>query len=169
MWYYAINQTNTTMIPDPLHPAVVHLPIALAVLLPLLVLFALWLGRNADEVIPDKLRAIWLPVVLLAFILSASSFAAQETGEDQEERVEEVVSEDAIESHEERAELFVWMSGLLFIASIAGLVPGATGRYGRYVTLLLAVVVLVLGVRVGSTGGDLVYTHGAAQVYLESP
>jgi len=156
------------MIPDPLHPALVHLPLALAVLMPLLVLLALWLGRGADHVIPDRLRAIWLPIVFLAVVMTGSGYVAQETGEDQEDRVEEVVSHDAIESHEERAELFVWASALLLIASIAGLVPGATGRYGRYVTLALAMVVLVLGVRVGSTGGDLVYTHGAAQVYLDS-
>ncbi len=155
------------MIPDPLHPAVVHLPLALAVLLPILILIALWLGRHADEVIPDKLRAIWIPVVFLALVMTGTGYFAQETGEDQEDRVEEVVSRDAIHDHEERAEVFVWMSALLLVASIAGLVPGATGRYSRYITLGMAIIVLVLGVRVGGSGGDLVYTHGAAQVYLE--
>ena len=49
------------MLPDPLHPAVVHLPIALAVLLPLLSLASLlairtgWLPQRA-----------WSGVVLLA-------------------------------------------------------------------------------------------------------
>jgi hypothetical protein len=53
------------MLPDPLHPAVVHLPMALAVLIPALAL---------------------------------------ETGKDEEDRVERVVSEDLIEAHEEAAE-----------------------------------------------------------------
>ncbi|PIQ63071.1 MAG: hypothetical protein COV99_04680 [Bacteroidetes bacterium CG12_big_fil_rev_8_21_14_0_65_60_17] len=111
---------------------------------------------------------VWLPIVFLAFVLTVSGYAAQQTGEDQEDRVEEVVPHDAIESHEERAEVFVWASMLLLIASIAGLLSDRAGLYARYTALVIAFVVLVLGVRVGEAGGDLVYTHGAAQVYLDS-
>jgi hypothetical protein len=65
------------MLPDPLHPAVVHLPMALAVLIPALAL---------------------------------------ETGKDEEDRVERVVSEDLIEAHEEAAERFLLLGGIGLLA-----------------------------------------------------
>ena len=37
------------MLPDPLHPAVVHFPIVLMFLLPLAALAALWYGRRHPE------------------------------------------------------------------------------------------------------------------------
>ena len=88
------------MLPDPLHPAVVHLPIALAILVPLVAAVRTrW--RRGSAIVPVR---GWAFVVLLQVLLVGTAWLAIETGEDQEERVEKVVAERHIEDHEERAE-----------------------------------------------------------------
>ena len=88
--------------PTPLHPAIVHLPIALMVLLPIAALAAILVIRGTSSV-----RGAWIPVVILAAALSGSSWVAVQTGEREEEAVEHVVPEEAIHEHEERAEVFL--------------------------------------------------------------
>ncbi|MDP2389347.1 MAG: hypothetical protein Q8N52_03380, partial [Acidobacteriota bacterium] len=101
----------------PLHPAIVHFPLGVAMLMPFIAAgfaWALWTRRAG--------RSAWIAVVVLQAALLGSSLVAINTGANDEERVERVVQESAIETHEEAAEQFAWASG---------------------VTLLLAAVVLV--------------------------
>jgi uncharacterized membrane protein len=150
------------MLPDPLHPALVHFPIAFAVLLPLAAVAALVaLRRGASHL------GAWSLVVALSGLLTVSAWLAVQTGEAQEEVVEEVVPESAIHGHEEAGERFLWLSvaGLLVIT--LGLATGRAGRVGRTAGTAMAVVLLIAGVRVGDTGGELVYEHGAANAYLD--
>ena len=75
------------MLPDPLHPAVVHFPVALAALTPLfaaLIAIAIRAKRTP--------RRTWLLVVLMQALLVGSTWLAHETGEDEEERVEKVLA-----------------------------------------------------------------------------
>ena len=88
--------------PTPLHPAIVHLPIAIVVLLPFVTLGAYVATRRSDAP-----RRPWLPVILLAATLTGSSWVAIQTGEAEEEAVEQFVPRAAIHEHEERAELFL--------------------------------------------------------------
>ncbi len=143
----------------PLHPAVVHLPLALAMLVPLFAAgaaWALWTKRAAP-------RAWWLVVALQALLVT-SGMVAMNTGGAEEDRVEAVVQESAIHQHEELAEQFVWAAGLTLVLS--GLVFGV--RRAPLVRGLSAAVVIatigvaILGLRVGHAGGQLVYVHGAA-------
>ena len=91
-----------SLIPNPLHPAVVHLPIALAVLVPLVAIAALVFIRRGA-----RARTAWgISVAALAALL-LSGWVSLQTGEQQEERVEDVVAEQAIHGHEEAAELFL--------------------------------------------------------------
>jgi uncharacterized membrane protein len=150
------------MLPDPLHPAVVHFPIVLAVLLPFVALWALLALRRSD-----RPRPLWIPVVVAGALLFGSSLLAKETGEDQEERVEQVVGESAIEQHHEWADRMVVVSGVVLFLVLAGLLPGTIGGLGRWLSLVAAVVAMVVVVQVGTTGGELVYKHGAASVYVE--
>lgn len=147
-------------LPDPLHPAVVHLPIALAVLMPAVALgaaIAIWRGW-----LPGR---SWVAVLLLQATLAGSGWLALETGEQQEERVERVVAERPIETHEERAEQFQAAVVVALAIIAAGLLPGAAGSLVRGVAVLATLAVLGAGIRVGHSGGELVYRHGAADAY----
>jgi len=74
------------MDPLPLHPKLVHLPIALAVLAPLLALGVIAAWRTAF--LP---RRSWILVVVLQALLVGSGWAALSTGQDEENTVGRVV------------------------------------------------------------------------------
>jgi uncharacterized membrane protein len=150
------------MLPDPLHPAVVHLPIALAVVVPLMAVLALLaIGRG---LLPAR---AWIFVVVLQALLVGSAWVAHDTGHDQEERVEKVVEERFIHEHEEAADWLLWLSVIAFAIGAAGLLPGRQGVIGRVLGLVASLVVLGAAVQTGRLGGALVYEHGAADAYLE--
>lgn len=142
-----------------LHPQIVHLPIALAVLMPLIAggLLITWWRAALPR------RAWWIAVALQA-ILVASALAAMRTGEGDEERVERVVPEEAIEAHEEAAEVFLAGAiGVLLLAIAAGAVPRERAAQALAVAATVGTLaVFALGYRVGRAGGALVYEHGAA-------
>lgn len=148
-------------LPDPLHPAVVHLPIALAVLMPALALA----GAVAIRRRGLGPRA-WVAVLALQAVLVASGWMALETGEDQEERVERVVAERHIEAHEELAERFQATAIVALVVAAAGLLPGVAGAVARGAAVVATLAVLAAGVQVGHSGGELVYRHGAANAYV---
>lgn len=148
------------------HPKVVHLPIALGVLMPLIaggLLLAWW-----RQWLPAR---AWLMAVGLQAALVLSGFIAMRTGEEDEERVEKVVDERFIKAHEEAAEAFVWTgAGVLALMLAAGVL--STKKAGLPLAGVGAVgtlAVLGLGFRVGHEGGELVYEHGAAQAYVTAP
>lgn len=151
------------MIPSPLHPAVVHFPIVFAVLLPLVAVGALWAIRRGTAP-----RRAWAFPVAVAGALAISAFVAVRSGEAQQERVERVVSDRPLESHEEAAELFLVLSGVLLLVAGIGLAPGVAGRAARMVGTVGTVVLLGAGYQVGASGGDLVYRHGAASAYAQT-
>lgn len=149
----------------PLHPKLIHLPIALAILMPVFTV-VLWVAIRRAWL---PLRAWWLAVGAQV-LLVASSFVAMSTGESAEERVERVVPEQAIERHAEAAELFTWTAvGVLAIGLLPLLLrrkPGAV-TIATAATVLGSVTVLFLGYQVGQAGGELVYRYGAAAAYAD--
>jgi hypothetical protein len=149
------------MLPSPLHPAVVHFPIVFAVLLPLAALGALWAIRKGSA----PVRA-WAFPMALAVGLTGSAWVALQTGEAEEERVEAFVAEAAIHEHEEAAERFLLVAGVVTLVAGAGLLTGVFGSAARIVATAGTVGVLLAGVQVGRAGGELVYEHGAAQAYV---
>lgn len=149
------------MIPDPLHPAVVHFPIVLAVLLPIFAVGALWAIRTGAR--PNR---AWAIPVALAVALTGSGWLALQTGEAQEDRVEGAVGEEVLHEHEEAAERFLVLSGLVLVVAGAGLAGGTIGSAGRLLATAGSLAVLVAGFAVGKAGGELVYRHGAAQPYV---
>jgi uncharacterized membrane protein len=148
------------VLPNPLHPAVVHFPIVIAFLLPLFAIGAMVAIRKGAR----PLRA-WLLPLAGAAALAASSWVAVQTGEAQDERVERVIPEQPLESHEESAELFLTLSGVLLVVTAAGLARGAFGRAARITATAGAVALIAVGARVGHSGGQLVYKYGAASAY----
>lgn len=149
-----------TLIPDPLHPAVVHLPVALAVLLPIIVLGAIWFVRRGARPL-----AAWGVAVAFMGMLVASTLVARETGEQQEERVEAVVPEGALGTHERAADAFLVAAAGVLLVGLAGFAPGRLGQAGRWVAAAGTLAILVTGWQVGHSGGMLVYRDGAASVY----
>jgi len=150
------------MLPQPLHPAVVHFPVVLVILLPVVALAAVIAIRRGAGV-----RSAWLPVLALSAALVASSWAAVQTGEREEEAVERVVPRDAFHEHEERAEVFFPLTvvGLLLVS--AGLLTGKPGEVVRGAAVVAGIGLAIVGAMVGHSGGELVYEHGAAAAYVQ--
>jgi uncharacterized membrane protein len=148
----------------PLHPLVVHFPVVLAVLLPIAIVVAFVAIRKGAAS-----RRVWSVPAATAVALALSAWVSTETGESQEERVERVVAESALNTHEEAAERFLVLSGVLALVAVGGLARGTVGRAARIVTAVGAVGVLGAGVQVGHTGGLLVYREGAASAYANAP
>ena len=148
------------MLPNPLHPAVVHFPVVLAFLLPLFVGGALWAIRRGANA-----RRAWMVPLVGAVALALSAWAAVQTGGAQGDRVERVVPEQAIESHEEMAEAFLAASAALAVVALAGLIVGRPGKAARIVTGIGSLALIGLVARVGHSGGQLVYRYGAASAY----
>ena len=150
------------MLPNPLHPSIVHFPIVLMFLAPLASIVALWLIRRGTDA-----RRAWRLPVIVAIALAASAWASTASGDQQSERVERVIGEQPIETHEESADLFFSLTGALVVVAVAGLARGVVGRSARVLSTLLALVIVGAGVRVGHTGGQLVYRYGAANAYTQ--
>lgn len=147
------------------HPKLVHLPIALGVLMPLVaggLLVAWW-----RELLP---RRSWAIAIALQGILLGSGIVALRSGEVEEETVESVVPETAIEAHEEAATAFVWASGaVLLLMVLPFALPAEKARLPLAAGAVVGtLVVLALGHRTGEAGGHLVYEHGAAQAYART-
>jgi uncharacterized membrane protein len=148
----------------PLHPKIVHLPLALSMILPILggvIALGWWRGWLA--------RRTWLIAAALHALMSFSALVAMQTGESEEERVERVVDHEHIEEHEEAAERFLWASVVALLLAIGAAVSQderkALALAGA--TVLVAFVSGALAIEVGEEGGELVYKHGAAKAYTD--
>jgi uncharacterized membrane protein len=146
----------------PLHPALVHLPLGLAFLLPALAIglsWALWKGKIRQRT--------WLIVVVLEAVLLGAGFAALKTGQQEEERVDSAVPETALKRHETLAEQFLWVTGFTLAVAAAVLAtrrPGAIQALTA-TTVLGSLLAAWAALRVGQAGGQLVYVHNAGAVY----
>lgn len=146
----------------PLHPAIVHLPLGLAFIMPLLALgfgWALWTGRVRPRG--------WVALVALQALLLGAGLAAMNTGEAEEDRVEATVPHAALEQHEEFAEQFVWATGLTLGLMALVLVARRSSLVKPLTLAAIAgtIVVTALAIRVGRAGGELVYVHNAGAAY----
>lgn len=145
----------------PLHPALVHVPLGLAFVLPLATVglaFALWRG-----LVP---RRTWLVAIGLQAVLLAGAGVALQTGERDEKRVERITGEAAIEAHEEAAEVFIWGAAIVLAVAVAvTVVPRRTAGAVAALAAAGTFVVAGLAYRTGKAGGDLVYARGGAAAY----
>ncbi len=135
----------------PLHPMIVHFPIALACLLPLVLLgFAIAHFRGAGS------KRTWLiPLGLQAVVFFSAWFALQ-LGERDEERFEQIVAEQRIEAHEEAGKNFVLASGVLLVLMALPLLWGARLLPALLALLSLASVAFVY--QAGHSGASLVHS-----------
>jgi hypothetical protein len=141
----------------PLHPAIVHLPLGLAIVAPLLALgIAIAIRRGA---LPAK---SWLIVVGFQAAVFVGGLAALRTGEQEEERVEDRIAESVVDRHETFAKRFVWSAGGTLVLGAAALVLRSHPATATLMaaTTLATVVTAGAGLQVGHTGGAIV--HGPA-------
>jgi uncharacterized membrane protein len=150
----------TSLIPNPLHPAIVHLPIAIVVLLPLTIIGALWAIRRGASVVPT-----WSAAVAMHALLAGTAWLALATGDPAKETVEQVVAEAPIESHEEAAEAFLAIAAGALVLSLIGARRDRLGAVARVSTVAGSAVLIAAGWNVGHSGGQLVYRYGAASAY----
>ena len=145
----------------PLHPAIVHVPLGLAAAMPL-VLLALTVALFRRKVVP---RAFLMGALLQAIVVGGGVLALA-TGNAEESRVERIVTEAALDRHEDLALVFV----IAAAATLLTLLATAFGkerwaRAAAVASTAASVGVLGLGLAVGHAGGSLVYRDGAAGAY----
>ena len=89
------------------------------------------------------------------------------TGQGEESRVESIVPEPALETHEELAEQFLWATGITLLPAALVLILRRSGAVRALTGMTVIGTLLVAGaaVRVGHAGGQLVYVHNASAAY----
>ena len=148
----------------PLHPAVVHIPLGLAFIMPLLVL-GFWIAIH-KKWMPNK---SWIVLIALQLVIFAAGFVSKETGEDDRDIAKEVVEREFIKEHSENADYFLILSGLSALALAGGLLPRRKfGTIFKAASLLLVSGNLYYAIALGESGGALVYKHGAASAHINA-
>ncbi len=145
----------------PLHPAIVHFPIALAFILPALILvFALMIKKN--KMSPQA----WFIIIGLQLVTTVTGYVSLESGEEAEDVVEKVLDKKLIHEHEERAEIFVGSTVIALVLSTAAFFLRKEFQFIlKLVVFGLSLVSSFLAYRTGHSGGELVYRYGAASAY----
>jgi uncharacterized membrane protein len=147
----------------PIHPIIVHFPLALAFLMPVLVLVvAIMMKKNKIS------NEGWLLIVGLQLVTTVTGYISLQTGESEESIVERVVDKKLIHEHEEAAEIFVGSTVVVLALSIA--VYFLRTELQLYVQLGIAFIGLLssyFAFNTGQLGGELIYEHGAASAYAQ--
>lgn len=147
-----------------LHPSIVHFPLALTFVLPILVLVFAWMIRD-NKMSPKA----WGIILGLQILVTVSGYIALETGETDEDIVSKVVSKEFISEHEQVAEIFVGTTVIGLVVSIAAFFIRKEFQFLiKMVVLGIGLVSCFFGYRTGLLGGELVYKHGAASVFTSS-
>ncbi len=149
--------------PTPNHPKMVHLPLALCMLMPMvgaLVLFGLrraWFTTR-----------VWLIAAFLQGALLAGGIAALVTGEQDGDKVEGYASDEALERHETYAYRFVYLAGVNFLLC-GGAFLLHRDRRRQQIVAVIAIVGMAAGgyagYLVGDAGGRLVYVGNATDAH----
>ncbi len=147
--------------PDlPLHPAIVHIPIGLALAMPFVAIalaVAVWKGM-----LPRRTLAV---VVGLQLLLAGAAVAAGQTGDGDEDAAERVAPRAAVHDHEEAGERVIWSSFVvLALSAAAAFLPTRRVALLAALTAAGSVVVAAFAVDAGRKGGELVFRHGAGRV-----
>lgn len=150
--------------PQPLHPAVVHFPIALLLLGAAVAVLAIFVRR-------------WHLPLFAAVLLSLGAIgavAATVTGEEEEEKVEHAMPsvEPLLEEHAEWGERARNAGMVAAFFAVAAAIAAGKPAGGRVLSVLTACAAMVAGycvAQAGHFGGELVYRHGAGVALERGP
>lgn len=150
------------MKPELLHPKIVHLPLGIAMVLPILALVAIWLHfRRHDS--SAAFARFWFALVVCLVAAAVGVFWAHETGEASEHAIGKSLPEAAIELHEDYAKIFsIFIYAATTVVVLGFFVHGRLKGYVIVATAILVAAALYAAVLTGNAGGDLVYKHKAA-------
>jgi uncharacterized membrane protein len=145
----------------PLHPLIVHVPLVLAGLTPLVAGYLAWRTSRGQVS-----RAAWAVAVALQIVIFVGAWTAMATGKHEASIVRAVVGRDAIGEHADAAQRFMWASFAVLAALVAAtFLRGRRGAIAGGAATALALVTLALGIRAGHLGGGLVFEHDAPRAY----
>lgn len=147
---------------SPLHPALVHLPLGIAMIMPFLTGFVYYFIKKGK--LPDN---AWVITVFLQLFLVIGAFASLQSGERDEEFVEKVLSEELIEQHEDIGKIFMAISAITMIILAAGLMKSTPIPLLRIIGIAATLAVLGTGMYTGKLGGELVYAQGGARAFIQ--
>lgn len=131
------------------HPQWVHLPLALALLYPLIEAYALWARQPKVDALS------WTALGLLL----VCSFLAVVSGQwAMDEAMAAGVPRALLDGHAEWGDFFPW--AVLLLLGARGTLTAKLGRPGRMGAFGLALALVLLALQTGKTGGALVFEHG---------
>jgi uncharacterized membrane protein len=135
----------------PLHPSLVHFPIALAAIGALAEIAYLLIRKPVFR---------WLGPILLTLALAGSGAAYFSVTAAEDKAEHQGVPEAAIEEHESAC---LWALGMLGLATLLSWATHPKGK-GLWIAAIVAVLAGAAMFRTGHLGGKLVFIHGAGRV-----
>lgn len=153
------------MLTPPLHPQLVHLPIALGLLMPLLALaLALFLRRA-----PERWR-LWALVIVFQLLASVTAWLALTSGEADARRVaEEARLRPALADHRAAGERYFVLSLAAVVLAVLAYKPAPRAPLLRHATLALQFLLAILLLETAGRGTYLAHTLGAARLWISAP
>jgi uncharacterized membrane protein len=147
------------MIPN--HPQLVHLPLVLSFVMPILSLVFVWFLKT------NKMhKNAWIILVGFQICIVATAYISLETGETEEDKVERLVGKKNLHSHEEKAEIFVATAVLsLSLLIVTYFIKAQFQFYAQLLTVLSLVITSITAYGAGQSGFKLVYQFAAASAY----
>jgi uncharacterized membrane protein len=147
-------------IPQTRHAAMVHLPIAMSMIGPVVLLALLVKGKNAGSF--RWLAVLFFVVATVASLMAERSghAAADDSTVDRDVTLSEPAS-DTLSEHREMAERVVWLFAGTTALTMLSALPMKSARVGSTL-LALGLSIFTLGWVAGTAhlGGELVYEHG---------
>lgn len=146
----------------PLHPLLVHLPLGLAAVVPLVIL-----GVAGYSLFARFLTGAWSVVVFLQLVLAVGTFVSMEAGEDEEDRVRPYVPHAALEAHEESGENLLYFAIGTWVLCLIPLVrkDEKTRKIAAAAAFAGSLATLGVAVQAGRLGATLVYQYDAPEAY----
>jgi uncharacterized membrane protein len=131
------------------HPLVIHFPIALIILWPIVEGIGLWTRRT-------DISHVALGFLVLALL---ASFIGTVTGQAAfDAAIERGANAEVLRLHSDKGDLVPWVMFIVVFMRTVGVLK--LGRRAQIASVVLGVLVWMLIWQVGDTGGELVYRHG---------